>query len=1819
MAQSGFGGTPLSTLQLSQEEPAGFGGTPAGEEPAGFGGVPVKEGGFGGTPLDPAPQDSTSVGITTRFGTRQALTSEQVQQNQAHDVVLNQLSAGVKEYEDQFSFLERQSIRLGKGNTRLQANAMLREMASLQEQLVGLQNLEPEALKRFQILQSPKGALGPPVPDAEREQTIQSLQTRYDAIEQEYLFVSDAVMNPTSNDATGTARDVPEHPVMQALQQAQLAGDQKLVNRIGREFLPETIAEVALPSMTQAGWSQLLIPGGLATVGKLALGSTTAARVGFVAGTGFVSGHVESNAAFSEFLQENGVDITNTAEIANALSDPELVRKGRAFATKRSISIAMWDMAGGYIASRKIMPPGLTNKFAQQISNVAAQVVAQPLTGLAGEATAQIVAGQEPNLLEIKLEAIGELPSAITEPVIFHLADKLGGKPKDYGTVEQILDAFIKNPEMTMGEALTALQEVASRGMTEAEAIKMLEAIPGVTLDTEAILGDRLHMSAKDSKSGFQENPLLKHSLRATLYGTTSGEILTGDQILDAEKGTGKVYWATDQMLADPVSGEASGIGVGTTARSLDAIELLISQAQADLNIVMAQQAPSTIVNQLSDELETLKERKAQFQQDEKVMSDLRPRLQGLLQEMVSLFMPNTDMLVIENSFLRDHFEDKSVLGTTNSNNSTVTGKRTQLLYLNTRKLIDLDMQANPKRKHGPRTFATMASVMGHEFGHAIAMTWFNKLPTVIRQALQVEHRNWLAKALKENKEETLLQDITGSKNNPAQEKDVNPNFNGRHPIKVVPKKMLNYHLSFTEFVADLMARQLAGNKESTIVAPLTKKFLPRLQTLMRRYFDKYRDQNVFSADQTYDTFLQYLRATAQTTKMEEIKGQFSDTELAMPAGNQAENVFRLLDSKVLNIDSEIRDEVMSNLDTYNKLMRYGATILQLGKENKHIAGLQKYIRAVHEHWITKSNWNDAAMKSMNAWRKLGKSGDELGRFLIELTVKSDELGRALTNDEIQELIDEKRINFGDKAPQAWEVYARVKGDLANALQELYIIEKNRINQDWAEFETQRKAKIQELDTLFSKLRNRNYFPLSRFGVLGIAMKAKESVQIAGRGYAKGEVMHMELFEGKRQRNKAIGRLRRKYGPKVQETFFAVDEDMKPFAGLPIAIMRQLKQNDKLRLTPEQKTKLQDMIDTMSPTQSIAKRMLERKGTAGFSNDAQRGYGNYMLMMGGHIAKMRHIGEMDAAIDSVRKSARYLGERGIINDKRNEIAGHLTRHQDYLLNPVNEWGGMRALAFLWFLGYNVKSAIVNLTQVPLVAYPYLAARVALTGGTTLKSDAIAIAALTKAGLDVANLFRKGINKYTVDEQEMLSVLQSEGIIDESLATELAGVAHGDMISRNMPKETAFTTNVQRGSQQFLRGSTWMFQAAEKYNRRVVGLAAYRLAREKNMDTQTSIDEAREAIRATQFEYARWNRAAFMRGKPGVFFVFMQYLQNVLYFVTRDPGKTRYMLMMFMAAGLQGLPGAEDFLDLYDFAGNKLKKWTGSKRDPRTDVREDLRRMIMSLHASPELIMHGLSAQSFGLGMTSVNDMLGTSLPALSFENSISAGRVIPGWEGLMKFFGGGRVGQAGQVAGAKDVLGAAITIPINILQWRMDADPSELRAFERMAPSVIKGATRAFRIASGANEEGISTFTDRQGRTIADFDMNNYEHIAELIGMSLGAVPTRIQRVQEAKWAEKEALQFYGEMRVRLQVNFNYSMEDRRTNPDGVKEVKKAIKDFNASVPKGQQLLNFGQSYMDYKLGIEFDKKGVGRRMLDQPVRGDIQETFPAATEERIK
>ena len=63
----------------------------------------------------------------------------------------------------------------------------------------------------------------------------------------------------------------------------------------------------------------------------------------------------------------------------------------------------------------------------------------------------------------------------------------------------------------------------------------------------------------------------------------------------------------------------------------------------------------------------------------------------------------------------------------------------------------------------------------------------------------------------------------------------------------------------------------------------------------------------------------------------------------------------------------------------------------------------------------------------------------------------------------------------------------------------------------------------------------------------------------------------------------------------------------------------------------------------------------------------------------------------------------------------------------------------------------------------------------------------------------------------------------------------------------------------------------------------------------------------------------------------------------------------------------------------------------------------------------------------------------------------------------------------------------------------------------------------------------------------------------------------------------------------------------------------KTIKWFNRNVPKGQQLITYGQSYANWLVGVGKDTAGAERRTLDIPLRREIDKSFPAATEERIK
>ena len=1148
----------------------------------------------------------------------------------------------------------------------------------------------------------------------------------------------------------------------------------------------------------------------------------------------------------------------------------------------------------------------------------------------------------------------------------------------------------------------------------------------------------------------------------------------------------------------------------------------------------------------------------------------------------MSKFMPKARIAVVENSSNFDTL-NPHVLGSAGTIEAN--GVKTNILHLNVEQLYN-HAQEVKQRTGSDFSLEQTVSTLAHETGHIIFKHYAQSLPPQIEEALHAEYRKWLKKTLKGG---PSLRDVAESwASYPTQAHRVYPDieFAGLPPDAQRPL------ISFNEFLAESVAKSV-GAKGSKLTGVL-ERYIPRLAAIMQAV---HKDLTKYTAQaETFEKFLHYLELRSAVDTVEGLKNILSKDELDMPTGAQNRHLQEILTDRQVKIPLDIREELMNGRDRYNAIIRFGATLLQLGWENPHITGLRRYIEGVHSHWIEKSTWNDRAVRTLNEWRKLGKYAEELGRLLLELTQESDRLGRRLTDEEVRELAREKKIDFGKSSEAAWNVYKRVEQDFADVLDELEALEKKRIQLSYVNVPLTMQTKLAESAQMFSALRNRNYFPLSRFGKYGIVVKATKATEINGTVYEEGDTIHFELFESLRNQKRGMSALRRKYGKNVSLQPMEVEEDLQPFVGLPLAIFESLKNNAALGLSEEQQKTLQEMIDKMTPTQSVAKRMLERKGTAGFHLDAQRGYGAYMMQIGGHIARIKHFPVMDQGIDEIRHSIRELSKRGKIHHKRQQILEHVKRHKDYVSKPQNEWQALRGFAFHWMLGFVPKAALVNLTQVPLVALPYLTARKELKKGAG--HDAVVAAELVRAMKSARHVFGGQDPRLTQGEKAMLEALQAEGLIDESLASELASVAHGDVITWLLPSDNPLTDKARRGLYRFSQASTFMFQTAEKFNRRIVALAAYRLAKRVGMTQGLAISEAREALRRTQFEYAQWNRPEMMRGKKSVLFVFMQYLQNILYFVTRDPGKWRHMLMLFLVAGIQGLPGAEDLLDLIDFGGTWFKKVTGWG-DPYTDSRRALREYIQTLNADPDLIMHGLSAQSMGLSLDAVSDLTGLDIPALSVEGSLSSGRVIPGLEYLLK----PTALTAGEQKNAvKDVLGAALQIPISMYQLLNDDDPNQWRKFERVAPNFLKAPSQALRYAV----EGEAT--DYQGKTLAKFDLMNPEHIGELIGRGLGAQITRITKEREKDWATREMLQFYAERRRNL-TNL-YIWAHKTQDAATLKKVYKEIQKFNKSAPKGQQIMGLGRALSNYYKNLGKANAGAQRRLMDTPAARQMLESF---------
>lgn len=424
----------------------------------------------------------------------------------------------------------------------------------------------------------------------------------------------------------------------------------------------------------------------------------------------------------------------------------------------------------------------------------------------------------------------------------------------------------------------------------------------------------------------------------------------------------------------------------------------------------------------------------------------------------------------------------------------------------------------------------------------------------------------------------------------------------------------------------------------------------------------------------------------------------------------------------------------------------------------------------------------------------------------------------------------------------------------------------------WNEFERTIKAKYERVD----QLKQEGYAPLMRFGRYTVDVVSDE-----------GERQFFGLYESEPDAKKAAREFREsgEFKGSTITTGLLSQEAYKQFSSMAPETIELFAEVAGVEQTPL----FQEYLRRAKSNRAAIKRLIQRKGIAGFSEDAQRVLAAFLTSNARAASTNLHMGDMGRLIEAIPK------EKGDVKDEA-------IRLKEYVQNPTEEAQRLRGLLFVQYLGGSIASALVNMTQPLTMTLPYLSQ----FGG------------LGKAGARLAEAMKSAMHKQTGALGAALAKAEKEGIVSPQEVHQLHAEASRSLGSNPTWRRVLFAW-----------GS--MFSLAEQFNRRVSFIAAWNTA--KANGNPNPYQFAVDAVEQTQGVYNRGNRPNWARGPVGAtVFTFKQFSISYLEFLKRLPPKERVIALavLVLAAGAQGLPFADDLDDLIDTIGQHLGYDTNAK-------------------------------------------------------------------------------------------------------------------------------------------------------------------------------------------------------------------------------------------------------------------------------------------------
>lgn len=792
----------------------------------------------------------------------------------------------------------------------------------------------------------------------------------------------------------------------------------------------------------------------------------------------------------------------------------------------------------------------------------------------------------------------------------------------------------------------------------------------------------------------------------------------------------------------------------------------------------------------------------------------------------------------------------------------------------------------------------------------------------------------------------------------------------------------------------------------------------------------------------------------------------------------------------------------------------------------KDLPDLAQYSELVQQMDADKNEEGAAADGVARAWDKLPDE-KALANLMHDATLAQiDPANDYMTGDSHIDY-EVLRRDWDRLTPEAKTIYVQARDMYEEHYARVREAMRERIER--AEISDERKADLlARMDGEFFDRIKGVYFPLARFGKYVVVVKdADGDTASVSRAETMGEAM-----ESRAAMQKAFPEDK---GFKISKVLLAAEFNASR-DGVGRGFLKSLfNVLDQEGVSDELQDAINQLYLSSLPDLSWAKHGIHRKGTPGFSQDARRAFAQNMFHGARYLAKLRYADQLQTLLDSMEKTVKTNEEtQGFDSVKAQQVVDEMTKRHDLLMNPKSNplSTALTSIGFVFHMGLSPASAMVNLSQTGLVSYPAMGARWGFGKAGKALLEAGREAAVSKN--DLSTVLKD-------DELRAYDAAVKAGTIDVTLAHDLAGIAQGE------------DSKVVWKMRPVMRAASFLFHHAERFNRQVTFIAAYRLAREAGAGHQPAYKQATQVTYDTHFDYSSGNRPRFMQGNMArVLLLFKQFAQNMIYTITRQAylsmkglapedrklarkNLAGLLVMHAAGAGVLGLPLVGTLLAAASFIG-------GGDDEP-WDAEVALRNMLAdAIGQKPaEVLAHGLSR-----------------LTPFDISGRVGLDKLI--LPDIQEGLEGVRLAESMMAA----ALGPVAGIGINVARGAQKiGEGNWARGLEDMMPSALRGPLKALRYA----QEGA---IDKTGIPIVD----NVGPVA-VLGQALGLSPSEVREATEGKSAVKRLDSRISERRrILLQ---QYSKAMALGDSDAVTDARAEIQEFNNKQPdyriKGESML----------------------------------------------